>query len=755
MNKKAMRGWVIGIPLLVLVLMVIIVRNEPKGDGLSRAMAGRAVTLALCSGEELDEWKKTGHKSFFSVKQQDQWYVPYMDYLYHNGYLDEAEIPATGDGMVEAITYGELEAMLGSISDSLGRSVKATRTNRNEPYPKEQFAGLYETLLADLDPDGNVEKRPLMLYGTPANVENSKPWMAYTNLGDYRFDGLALDSFIDREIEVYVRGRELIWMNRLVSDYVVYKNAWVMEGSNDDLLVFLGSIRREMSYDSLFGIEKIYNQVADISLKSGRLDKIAIKKDRIRTRVLSVHDTYLDLEGYGALSLDEGFRVLKIFGQFEEQTLKDILVGYDMQEFVVAGGKICAALTVREFDADRIRVLLMTTGFKGPLHQSVRLVCEDAMTLTIGSDSRTVPAGEELEFTPESADLAQGRVILQSNGKAEIKVLTIERGDKDNKFNPMYDSQMEIAAAEGGLVIVNDIYMEDYLKKVVPSEMPATYEMEALKAQAVCARTYAFMQIQQNRYQSYGAHVDDSTGFQVYNNIATDTRTDAAVQDTYGELLTYQGSPVSAYYFSTSCGATTDGSVWGVPAEELPYLKSVALQGNRASLDLTDNQSFAAFIKNQEQPSYDSGSALYRWQTTITSIALAQKVEGIGLVESVKVVERGSGGFVNILEITGSEGTRTIKGQNEVRAILGDRSTPIKKGDGGEMTDWSSLPSAFVAIESGGRKDDGVITFYIYGGGYGHGAGMSQNGAQGMAKQGKNYQDILQFFYDGVEVGAS
>ena len=80
--------------------------------------------------------------------------------------------------------------------------------------------------------------------------------------------------------------------------------------------------------------------------------------------------------------------------------------------------------------------------------------------------------------------------------------------------------------------MINELYLEDYLKKVVPSEMPASYEKEALKTQAVCARTYAYRQIQGNTYGAYGADVDDSTSFQVYNNTQTNERTDQAVDET-------------------------------------------------------------------------------------------------------------------------------------------------------------------------------------------------------------------------------
>ena len=119
---------------------------------------------------------------------------------------------------------------------------------------------------------------------------------------------------------------------------------------------------------------------------------------------------------------------------------------------------------------------------------------------------------------------------------------------------------------------------------------------------------------------------------------------------------------------------------------------------------------------------------------------------GIGAVTGLKITDRGPGGSARELEITGESGNKTVTGQNQIRYILGNSQLEITQKDGKKITGWDSLPSGFFTVE----KKDG--RYYIYGGGYGHGAGMSQNGAQGMAKKGKTYDAILKFFYDGVEI---
>lgn len=115
--------------------------------------------------------------------------------------------------------------------------------------------------------------------------------------------------------------------------------------------------------------------------------------------------------------------------------------------------------------------------------------------------------------------------------------------------NPVYQGSLEIQRTDQGFTVINELPLETYLEAVVPSEMPSGYHKEALKAQAVCARTYAWKQMQEGRLSKYGADVDDSVNYQVYQNIAPQQATSEAVRDTEGKILCQNGKPVQAYYF--------------------------------------------------------------------------------------------------------------------------------------------------------------------------------------------------------------
>lgn len=749
MKKGKMIGWVVGIPVLVIVLILIIVFHEPEKEGIPRAMAVKSVALAVQSPEGLTAWQKEYGASHFPAKSLGEWYVPYMDYLYEEGYLDPDKTPPTEESARGELTYGEAAQIAGMISPGLEDRIRMTKKNRDQPYPEEQWWLFYDAFLKEADPEGHVEETTVLLYGTPDNVPSAPAWTAYTNLGTLRFAGLALDSYIDHELRAYVRGTELIHVLSDQGDQVTYRNVWLTEGDEDGLTVYVGDITRNFPFKKQSKkTEEILGNLADLELDGGKVTKVSVKKERITGKVLSVNDDAIEIEGYGAVPLDEEFKVLKTYGGLQRQKLTDILVGYDMQEFVVAKGKVCAALTVRAFDADSIRVLIMDTGFKKLEHASVTLVCEAPMTVRQGESETEVAAKEALVITSGDERLAKGRIIIEPQNGEEIALQSVER----SQGIPAYDGRLELVQGTEGVVIINDIYLEDYLKKVVPSEMPSSYEKEALKAQAVCARTYAYMQIQSNTYSQYGAQVDDSTNFQVYNNVKTDERTASAVQETYGKLLLYEGKPIEAYYFSTSCGTTANSSVWGSDPEKTPYLKSKVLQPGGKRLDLESNQAFSAFIKNQDIAAYDSSFPFYRWNVTTNTAILTENIGGVGTVQSIQITERLPGGVAQALLVTGSDGEKTIRGQNAIRSALGDGRLTIRRKDGNTSEGWSSLPSGFLAVEDAGVNENGIRSYKIYGGGYGHGVGMSQNGAQGMAKSGIGYDEILKFFYDGTEV---
>ena len=194
-------------------------------------------------------------------------------------------------------------------------------------------------------------------------------------------------------------------------------------------------------------------------------------------------------------------------------------------------------------DNPDIRVLLMTNGFRDVTHSQVRLSAESGMVVTYGDKKKEYGKKKTLKLEPDHKWFKNGTVRIQAK-KGRIKVKSLERG----YGVPSYDGVIELRSTAEGIAMINELSVEDYLCAVVPSEMPASYELEALKAQAVCARSYAYRQMEEYGYPEYEAHVNDSTYYQVYNNSGQAESSSKAVGETAGQTVMYKGKIATTYY---------------------------------------------------------------------------------------------------------------------------------------------------------------------------------------------------------------
>lgn len=272
---------------------------------------------------------------------------------------------------------------------------------------------------------------------------------------------------------------------------------------------------------------------------------------------------------------------------------------------------------------------------------------------------------------------------------------------------------VEVAVYRSSQDLIEKLPLEQYVVGVVAGEMPADFEKEALKAQALAARTYMVNQLMSDDPSvPKGADVTDTVSHQVYKNqkeLATLWGSDydwkikkisEAVLETKGKVLTYDGKPIFAAFFSTSNGYTENSEAYWT--DDIPYLRSV------------------------ESP-WDKASPKFEDQKIIPINEFKQKL-GVTLPKDGSVgtiTSRTEGKRVAKVEINGKEFTG-----REIRDKLGLRSSDFT---------WY-------------LKDNHIV---IATKGFGHGVGMSQYGANGMAKEGKNYKDIVTYYYKDVKITES
>lgn len=425
------------------------------------------------------------------------------------------------------------------------------------------------------------------------------------------------------------------------------------------------------------------------------------------------------------------------------------------------------ALSMPQVDEQtKIRVLLLQNDL--PVAKEIRFSANEAFSISWGKKTRTKKKNQVIRAGQLKLKVGQSAVVQSKKGELYL-------ADQKGKRNTLgYNGSFRITRHEDGYTVVNEVLIEDYLCGVVQSEMPAYFEKEALKAQAVCARTYIVAQLMQEHYPQYDADVDDSVRFQAYNKAALDARVAEAVDETKGLILAKDELPINAYFFSTSHGMTSGTEIWGLSTPD--YLQPVRGNKDTALPDLFDEETFHAYIRESDPDDYDASSSYYRWKATLDLGSHLSDVktllQGIDEVHSeyviirdshgqqttaaamddwkeaqqLKVLERSSSGAVLRLLIAFSDGGVELSNENDIRQVLGVWMGDLQDKDGNSLAANGMLPSVYFYVQP---VKEGIV---LFGGGLGHGIGMSQYGADGYAKQGADMEEILNFYYQDTEL---
>lgn len=329
-------------------------------------------------------------------------------------------------------------------------------------------------------------------------------------------------------------------------------------------------------------------------------------------------------------------------------------------------------------------------------------------TKAIVKDSSGRSLGELAAMSAFTAEAANGKVALDRWQTGPVWIEPTANGFVyiGSKW---YRGRVLVVPTEKGLTAVNYVDLEQYLYSVLGKEMGKNWPLEALKAQAVAARSYA---LYQRQHANTIYDVGDTQAWQVYEGIQDESAgTQAAVNQTAGQVLINDGQIIEAVFHSSAGGCTENvEDVWMQP---LPYLRSV------------------------KEP-FQEMSNVARWEETVARSQFSNLVGGVGNVESVEIVGATPCGRVKSVRLTGDEGSRVVSGET-LRSALNLKSTlfTIERPPTISKAKTQSTPNSFV----------------IKGRGFGHGLGLSQWGAYTMALQQRaNYQAILSLYYKNTRL---
>ncbi len=685
-------------------------------------------------------------------------------------YKDRSEPEYVG----EMVFTGEMQILTDKSAELLKTDPEEVYQEIGQYMKEEDWYEAFDQFLTYHELDRQICKETIGIIGGKDFVH--KPELAEGQLlavdgtvYSYISDEFARLNYIN--VDAYRMENTLLAIREKMTDPIVFSEAYLEEADESGIRFFYRGC--ELYHPCTQ--KQRSEQIVTLGLRGGELISYEEDGEIISGKTLQVTEHAVTLEEQGEIPFGE---VCEGYYQKEEvhsSNTNDIPIGYTFTDYLIKDGKICAFLILPKERMEYIRVAIQQSDYRGLYHKEVVLQSSEELMLSYLENGERkeepLPAGKKLVLTQDTDYLKEGMLkVVNPTNSGRTDLLSAHR----NQGVPSYRGNFEIHKTEDGLLLINELLLEEYLYAVVPSEMPSTYPSESLKAQAVCARTYSYGYLEHAGLPALGAHVDDSVNYQVYNNIMEKKSSTDAVRQTEGELLLQDGKPITAYYYSTSCGYGTDDRIWKEEGEDAaPYLRSVhiAQDENNESQEIneqTDTTQTDELQKKSEQEEalreylttiheedYEKEEPWYRWSYTVNDLdinLLKKKLQERGIsfadfkkVKDMEIIRRAAGGSARTLVISTDQGELQVEGEYEIRYVLNQEGEVIRQDDSA-YTLSTILPSAYFVMDlQKGKK--GITGFTLYGGGFGHGVGMSQNAAKAMAQSGKTYEEILAMFY--------
>ncbi len=739
------------------------------GDDLSvtRQMAAKTIALSFYTEKELEELEQ---KADFPDVSETDWAYPYINGAVALGFLSGDE-----DGNFypqKDLTLSQAQVLMDRLAPDFESRIALNDENQNMAVAYSLWVQLLEKALqerrgeTDLSSYG-ISKQSQVLCKTEEDG-------GLFEKGKYEAAGLALRPYENTEITFLEKDGEILALLEVTDVTPTIENVYCnTKGKQCYMETGAGSIAYPYAGEAVSGI-------CDITLENGIVTEVEQAADLGECTVKRVNGQEVYLAEQGLLQWADDFRV---YDDTKEHTqnakVSNLICGTDIARYYLKDGKVAGAVITKQPKIENIRVLL-----GGEEQPKVTLAAQNGFTLQSAEHKKVFGAGETAVLTPDLDWFSAGIVEVIPNDASTVEVRLA-----DGRTHP-YTGILELERRKNGISVVNTLPLETYLRGVVPHEMPVQFGKVALQAQAITARSYAYNQIWANSYCGYGAHLTDSVASQVYYGAETDELADAAVADTEGVYLTEDGEVVTTYFYSTSCGYGSDvKDVWspdGTFSQQQASYLTGGVHGVSEKKPKTETE-WLDFWQNWDIKGYDDSSPWYRWKvyfgagqlSHITAETLqkeakqnpnhitvlqpdgswkAEVPQNLGKLKGISVVDRAEQGVIRVLQLEYENSSVQVKTEYCIRKVLSPNKADtadeiyLQRKDGTSLTETTTLPSAYFAVKEM-KNDAGDLTgIALYGGGNGHGVGMSQYGAKGMAEMGKNAVEILQHYFPTCNV---
>ena len=551
-------------------------------------------------------------------------------------------------------------------------------------------------------------------------------------------------------------------------------NVLISKIADKNVTLFYYGEEKSFQISNAEELKDYVGQLCDIETEDGVITKVTFNCSISQDYFLYCEEGYMVFENAGKIPVSDDFVIIEKNSKAEASysSISDASLNNEKLkvQLYIKDDKV-SGIIYTGTNLETISVLIKNNNYTSINHSNVVISSKNGINVKTYNNTTKVKTTKGVKSIKVDSKDDFSRMVITGVDNSLLTIGSLKRCE-----NITYYGSMTIINTDNGLVLVNTLPLEKYLYGVLTSEMPASFGQEAYKAQAICARTYALGKMSDYRYKEYGAALDDSTTYQVYNKNPRTKEAIAAVDATKGLVLVYKEKLASTCYFSTSCGCTASvNEVFGgdEAGNMLGKIQTVAnaidsVEEDNFDIDNTDlsgEKEFKEYIDKGfkirdegDEEFIEENCNWYRWRTNIQFDRLEGTHEGgkwdVGNISKISVKTREKSGVVSELIVKGNDGEIVIEGQSDIRKYLAPiNENVICKGetdiDTNKINETNAtrenmklLPSGFFYVN---ESDNGID---IVGGGYGHGAGMSQYGAMWLSKAGFNYEEILGHYFN-------
>lgn len=753
--------------------------NSPIKEGVvgdnapvTRAFAAKMLALSVYSRAEIESMDRNIE---FSDTNIEEWYDKYINAVYN------AEI-MNGIGHVNLfepesfLTLQQAQYIIDNIDSTNKIKIKITDETKGKPISMALWNELYEKMLESTE-NAKIENINLVVLADSKVSGGIKENYAITDAGVFCFDGIDTDKYLNSQINVMRVDKNIVNVKEVISLEPTVESVYILGSDELSVDVFVGGVEKKFSHELeeeyIAGLE---GTVANIKIDGDKLLSIEPCKNKITGCVKLVSNNTIELDNLSPFKVDKNFKLYSIEeGRVKSKEIKDIIVGSNESEFFLKDNIIIGGI-FNNVENGNVRVLLNNGNSR--VRDNIFLTSNEKFYIKYGTEIKNYNENEVVEFSENlNSDLfGENRIYINSENKRFVLKNTKE--DEGVAIS----GTLEVSKRDNKFILINEREIEECLVNKFNAE---DINEEMHKALAVINRSIIYSEKYKNKLNEYGANMESS----MLSNVEANDATKKAIEDTKHIVIKYNNKIVSPNYFAVSCGVTANsGEVWAgtgtnaYPSETLNYLKGKILLNKKVS-NLDENDEFLKFIKDSEIDSLEKDDSWFRWNFKMSAQELSnavnnnlrelssenspfvrvltesgffkkEKVESVGTVKNIEVTQRGKNGNVMEVKIIGTEKIVLIETDNVIKKVFApkqftENENPIilKKFDLSEVENMPALPSSFFAFEKTTDENENISEIIFYGGGNGHGVGMSLEYAKNMAE---DWRGILEYFYEGI-----